>query len=77
MDETRRRYHIITQGCQMNVRDSQAMAGLLSGLGYEAAEDPADADVILLNTCTVREGADDRAYGRMGELRQLKRRRPG
>ena len=77
VDETRRRYHIITQGCQMNVRDSQAMAGLLSGLGYEAAEDPADADVILLNTCTVREGADDRAYGRMGELRQLKRRRPG
>ena len=77
MDATRKRYHIITQGCQMNVRDSQAMAGLLAGLGYEPAEDPADADVILLNTCTVREGADDKAYGRMGELRQLKRQRPG
>jgi tRNA-2-methylthio-N6-dimethylallyladenosine synthase len=72
-----RRYHIITQGCQMNVRDSQAMAGLLAGLGYERAEDPADADVIVLNTCTVREGADDKAYGRLGELRALKRRRPG
>ncbi len=72
-----RRYHIITQGCQMNVRDSQAMAGLLAGLGYEHAEDPADADVIVLNTCTVREGADDKAYGRLGELRALKRRRPG
>ncbi len=77
MDATRKRYHIITQGCQMNVRDSQAMAGLLSGLGYEPADDPSDADVILLNTCTVREGADDKAYGRMGELRQLKRERPG
>ncbi|HLJ58704.1 MAG TPA: tRNA (N6-isopentenyl adenosine(37)-C2)-methylthiotransferase MiaB [bacterium] len=77
MDTPPRRYHIITQGCQMNVRDSQAMAGLLAGLGYERADDPADADVILLNTCTVREGADDKAYGRLGELRALKRRRPG
>ncbi len=77
MDGKLRRYHIITQGCQMNVRDSQAMAGLLAGLGYEHAEDPADADVVLLNTCTVREGADDKAYGRLGELRALKRRRPG
>lgn len=77
MDTVPRRYHIITQGCQMNVRDSQAMAGLLAGLGYERADDPGDADVILLNTCTVREGADDKAYGRLGELRALKRRRPG
>ncbi len=61
----------------MNVRDSEAMAGLLVGLGYQPTEDPADADVVLLNTCTVREGADDRAYGRLGELRALKRRRPG
>jgi tRNA-2-methylthio-N6-dimethylallyladenosine synthase len=71
-----RRFHIITQGCQMNVRDSEAMAGLLAAMGYRAADDPADADVILLNTCTVREGADERAYGRLGELRALKRRRP-
>ena len=71
------RFHIITQGCQMNVRDSEAMAGLLAQMGYVFAEDPADADVIILNTCTVREGAEDRAYGRLGELRSLKRRRPG
>jgi tRNA-2-methylthio-N6-dimethylallyladenosine synthase len=71
------RFHIITQGCQMNVRDSQAMAGLLAQMGYAATDDPADADVIILNTCTVREGAEDRAYGRLGELRALKRRRPG
>ena len=71
------RFHIITQGCQMNVRDSEAMAGLLAQMGYAASDDPADADVIILNTCTVREGAEDRAYGRLGELRALKRRRPG
>ena len=71
------RFYIITQGCQMNVRDSEAMAGLLVEMGYQPTADPADADVILLNTCTIREGADDRAYGRLGELREFKRRRPG
>jgi tRNA-2-methylthio-N6-dimethylallyladenosine synthase len=71
------RFHIITQGCQMNVRDSEAMAGLLAQMGYTPAEDPGAADIIILNTCTVREGAEDRAYGRLGELRSLKLRRPG
>jgi tRNA-2-methylthio-N6-dimethylallyladenosine synthase len=72
-----RKFHIITQGCQMNVRDSEAMAGLLLEMGYRPAADPADADVVLVNTCTIRGGADERAYGRIGELRELKRRRPG
>jgi tRNA-2-methylthio-N6-dimethylallyladenosine synthase len=71
------RFHIITQGCQMNVRDSEAMAALLAGMGYQPAEHPEDADIILLNTCTVREGADEKAYGRLGELRAIKRQRPG
>jgi tRNA-2-methylthio-N6-dimethylallyladenosine synthase len=71
------RFHIITQGCQMNVRDSEAMAGLLAQMGYASTDDPADADVIILNTCTVRDGAEDRAYGRLGELRSFKQRRPG
>lgn len=61
----------------MNVRDSEAMAGLLAQLGYAATEDPGDADIVILNTCTIREGAEDRAYGRLGELRSLKQRRPG
>src|SRR5260370_16169039 len=61
----------------MNGRDSEAMAGLLAGMGYLSVENPEEADVILLNTCTVREGADDKAYGRLGELCALKRRRPG
>jgi tRNA-2-methylthio-N6-dimethylallyladenosine synthase len=71
------RFHIITQGCQMNVRDSEAMAALLAGMGYQPAERPEDADIILLNTCTVREGADEKAFGRLGELRAVKRQRPG
>src|SRR5579875_94144 len=61
----------------MNVRDSEAMAGLLAAMGFEPTDDPAQADVILLNTCTVRESAEERAYGRLGELRAVKRRRPG
>ncbi len=77
MAETPPRFHIITQGCQMNVRDSEAMGGLLAQMGYRPTDDPAEADVILLNTCTVREGAEERAYGRLGELRALKHRRPG
>ena len=71
------RFHIITQGCQMNVRDSEAMAALLAGMGYQPTEHPEDADIILLNTCTVREGADEKAFGRLGELRAVKRQRPG
>ncbi len=71
------RFHIITQGCQMNVRDSEAMAGLLAGMGYQPTDTPDEADIVLLNTCTIREGADDKAYGRLGELRALKRKRPG
>ncbi len=71
------RYHIITYGCQMNVRDSETLAGLLEAMGYRPADRPEDADVVLVNTCTVREGAEERAYGRLGELRRLKQRKPG
>src|SRR5207247_2492223 len=71
------RFHSLTQGGQMNMRDSEAMAGLLAGMGYQPTRDPAEADIILLNTCTIRGGADDKAYGRLGELRALKRKRPG
>ena len=77
MDTDRGKFHIITQGCQMNVRDSEAMAALLAGMGYQPSDAPDDADIILLNTCTIREGADDKAYGRLGELRALKRKRSG
>src|SRR6202008_1377733 len=66
-----RKYLIETFGCQMNVHDSERMAGLLEQAGYEAAEDAADADVVVVNPCSVRERAEEKLYTRLGELRQL------
>jgi tRNA-2-methylthio-N6-dimethylallyladenosine synthase len=65
-----KRYLIETFGCQMNFHDSERMAGLLESAGYEPADTSAEADVIVLNTCTVREKAEDKVYSRIGELRQ-------
>ena len=66
-----RKYLIETFGCQMNVHDSERMAGLLEQAGYEATEQAADADVVVINTCSVRERAEDKLYTRLGELRLL------
>jgi tRNA-2-methylthio-N6-dimethylallyladenosine synthase len=66
-----RKYLIETFGCQMNVHDSERMAGLLEQAGFEQAQDAADADVVVINTCSVRERAEDKLYTRLGELRQL------
>ncbi|MDD5371241.1 MAG: tRNA (N6-isopentenyl adenosine(37)-C2)-methylthiotransferase MiaB [Anaerolineaceae bacterium] len=69
-------YHIWTEGCQMNVADSQRVASALERLGYHATTRPETADVIVLNTCVVRQSAEDKAYGRLTSLRPLKERRP-
>ena len=66
-----RKYLIDTFGCQMNVHDSERMAGLLEQAGYEPTNDAADADVVVINTCSVRERAEDKLFTRLGELRQL------
>src|SRR3954449_12850457 len=66
-----RKYLIETFGCQMNVHDSERMAGLLEQAGYEATDEACDADVVVINTCSVRERAEDKLYTRLGELRQL------
>ncbi|TXT25947.1 MAG: bifunctional enzyme involved in thiolation and methylation of tRNA, partial [Rhodocyclaceae bacterium] len=71
-----RSIHLVTYGCQMNERDSEEVLGMLTAQGYEVAEEPEGADVILLNTCSVRAHAEERAYGKMGELSELKRERP-
>src|SRR6266513_2783583 len=68
-----RKYLIETFGCQMNVHDSERMAGLLEQAGFEATEDAADADVVVINTCSVRERAEEKLYTRLGELRQMAR----
>jgi tRNA-2-methylthio-N6-dimethylallyladenosine synthase len=70
------RYHIWTIGCQMNTADSQRLASELEKLGYRATDRAESADVIVLNTCVVRQSAEDRAYGRLTSLKPLKVRKP-
>ena len=65
------KYLIETFGCQMNVHDSERMAGLLEQAGYEATDEAVDADVVVINTCSVRERAEGQLYTRLGELRML------
>ena len=65
------KYLIETFGCQMNVHDSERMAGLLEQAGYEATADDRDADVVVINTCSVRERAEEKLFTRLGELRQM------
>ena len=73
---TSQRFFIETWGCQMNQLDSQRLAGQLMQQGILPTRDPAEADVILLNSCSVREKAEQKVYHRLGEYRLLKRRRP-
>ncbi len=70
-------YLIINYGCQMNEHDAELMEGLLRARGWRATGAEAEADLIVLNTCSVREGAENRALSRLESLRSLKRRRPG
>jgi tRNA-2-methylthio-N6-dimethylallyladenosine synthase len=71
-----KRYYIETYGCQMNVADSELMAGVLGREGHERVEDPARADVLIVNTCAIREHAESRVIGRVGELNRFKLARP-
>jgi tRNA-2-methylthio-N6-dimethylallyladenosine synthase len=66
-----RKYLIETFGCQMNAHDSERMAGLLEEAGYEPTLESADADVVVINTCSVRERAEEKLFTRLGELRQM------
>jgi len=72
-----RRLYIETYGCQMNVADSELMLGQLGRAGYRRVDKADEADVILVNTCAIREHAEQRIYGRLGELTRHKLRRPG
>ncbi len=68
-----KRIYIETYGCQMNVADSDLIFGMLGRDGYAATTSPEDADVLLINTCAVRDNAEQRVYGRLGELKRHKR----
>ena len=72
-----RTYEVRTYGCQMNVHDSERLAGLLEHAGYERVGDGATPDVVVLNTCAVRENADNRLYGNLGHLLPVKQAHPG
>jgi tRNA-2-methylthio-N6-dimethylallyladenosine synthase len=78
-DEQRKRVFIRTYGCQMNVYDSDRMADVLRPLGYAPAQSPAEADLVLLNTCHIREHASEKVYSELGRLRdeKLERRAAG
>jgi len=68
------KYFIKTYGCQMNVHESEKIAGILEGLGYTEADQRENADVIVFNTCAIREGAEDRVFGNVGNLKKMKKR---
>lgn len=72
-----RTYEVRTYGCQMNVHDSERISGLLESAGYVRAAAGRDPDVVVFNTCAVRENADNRLYGNLGHLRPVKDARPG
>src|SRR5207247_10535367 len=70
------RSHLITYGCQMNEYDSERVAGLLRAERYELTHDEREADVILVNTCAIREKAEEKVFSKLGELRKLKAEKP-
>lgn len=69
-------FHITTFGCQMNEHDSETIAGMLSGLDYAPSVTRNEADVIIINTCSVRENADHRFFGTLGQLKRIRQERP-
>lgn len=71
-----RKFYIRTYGCQMNEHDTEVMAGIFLGLGYEHTESVEDANVILLNTCAIRENAENKVFGELGHLKHLKKENP-
>lgn len=77
MEAPARTYQVRTYGCQMNVHDSERLSGLLEEAGYVPAGDDGPVDVVVLNTCAVRENADNRLYGNLGHLASIKAGRPG
>ena len=72
-----KQYWIVTYGCQMNVHESEKIAGILRARGYEACAREEDADIIVFNTCCIRENAENHAYGNIGALKKHKKNRPG
>ena len=69
-------YHIVTYGCQMNVHESEKLAAICEKMGYVETDQRENADLIVFNTCAIREGAEDRVFGNVGALKKLKKQKP-
>ena len=76
MNAMQEKYYIVTYGCQMNVHESEKIAGILRGMGYTEAQGTEDADIIVFNTCCIRENAENHAFGNIGALKKLKKQKP-
>ncbi len=70
------KYHITTYGCQMNIHESEKIAGVLKSCGYDEESEEEEADIIVFNTCCIRENAENHAFGNIGALKKLKKRKP-
>ena len=70
------KYYIHTYGCQMNVHESEKIAGILRDMGYDECNSPEEADVVVFNTCCIRETAEKKIYGHIGQMKKLKRKKP-
>lgn len=75
--ERPKKYITLTYGCQMNERDSETIAGLVERSGYQEASSLEDADLVIFNTCSVRHSAENKVYGKLGQLKKLKHEKPG
>lgn len=76
MNGRRKTYHILTYGCQMNEHDSEKISGMLTSIGYEETDDDINADLVIFNTCLIRENAELKFFGKLGEIKGLKRNNP-
>jgi tRNA-2-methylthio-N6-dimethylallyladenosine synthase len=76
MNGRRKTYHVLTYGCQMNEHDSEKICGILTSVGYEETDDEKNADLVVFNTCLIRENAELKVFGKLGQVKGLKRNKP-
>lgn len=76
MNGRRKKYHVLTYGCQMNEHDSEKICGILTSVGYKETDDEKNADLVVFNTCLIRENAELKVFGKLGQVKGLKRNKP-
>ena len=77
LERADKKYFVETYGCQMNESDTERISGQLEEMGYRPAKDLKEADVVILNTCSIRQNAEEKVYGKIGEVKKLKESKPG